>query len=84
MSNSLTETTEISIVKIRDQDSESTCEYEKQCCPFLMVSRFGTREHCFWEENDAFIRRRDNGIGTLIPHKACPVWKSHRDNPEVQ
>lgn len=84
MTDSLTEITEISVVKICDQDSEPTCETEKQCCPFLMVSRFGTREHCFWEENDAFLRRRGNGMGTIIPHKACPVWKTNSDSLENQ
>lgn len=73
-----TETTTITVSKIRDGDGQPTCRYWEHICPFLMVSGFGTREHCFWQLDNRHrwpqLERREHGKGTTIPHSCCPVW----------
>lgn len=74
-----TETTTITVARIRDGDGQPTCRYWEHVCPFLLTSGFGTREHCFWLEGSGKHRpqleRREFGKGTTIPHQCCPVWE---------
>lgn len=81
------ETISFPVERYIDADGKPTCIGDvrnNDACPFLMVSHFGTREHCFWEVSDPeqvhapVLKRRNDGAGRLIPHCACPIWnKSH-------
>lgn len=74
----MTETTTITVPRIRDGDGQPTCCWWKQTCPFMMHSRFGTVKHCYWN-SERLLQRREHGKGTTVPHATCPVW-----NGEVQ
>lgn len=43
---------------------------ERKVCPFYLQSSFGQKEVCFF---GAQLWRRDDGMGSLIPDKRCPI-----------
>lgn len=46
---------------------------------FYRTRTFGTRETCvFAEDGETLSRRGNDGLGTLIPLKSCPVWANEK------
>jgi len=76
----------IEVVRYRDKDGKPTCAKNfdtGEVCLFYTAQRFGTHEACwfsdksgkFWET----MRRRNDGIGSLIPLNNCPLWLDETD-----
>lgn len=68
----MTETTTITVPRIRDGDGQPTCCWWVHHCPFLTYTDHAV-EVCSWL-NVRLINLRDHGKGTTIPHANCPVW----------
>lgn len=76
----MSETATITVAKIRDGEGQPTCRWWEQRCPFLMYSRFGAQEHCYWGGHRVLLRR-EHGMGTTIPDASCPVWHGQEVKP---
>jgi len=73
---------QITITRYRDRDGNPTCaiNFETgEICPFYGSYSFGCRETCWFadQSNKRWqpLSRRKDGIGSLIPHSECPVWR---------
>jgi hypothetical protein len=77
----VTETTTITVPKIRDGEGQPTCSWWEHRCPFLMHSRFGTVEHCYWQTPGQGLLLRRGDRGPTIPHARCPVWHGQEVRP---
>jgi hypothetical protein len=74
----------MTVTRFRDKNGEKTCAETwaeaDGICEFLMTGSMGTRESCFFPGHDEgkLYRRnteKGNSMGTLIPHRDCPLWK---------
>ena len=74
---------EYKMLRFKDKHGNPCCaeDFTKAdgICEFYMTSSMGTKESCYFLGCDgARLRRRDSeqgkGMGTLIPHKNCPIW----------
>lgn len=79
-----TETKTIEVKAYRDEQGFPCCAGDfktGKVCIFYRIQNFGTNETCvFVEEYNnrgmmASLRRRKDGLGSLIPFKDCPIWK---------
>lgn len=73
------------VVRYRDKAGVPTCamDFDRgKVCKFYMSQKWGTHETCvfaeyygkYWEP----LKRRENGVGNLIPLKQCPIWKGEK------
>ena len=76
------ETKAIHVAAYRDGAGRPTCAIDFAAglvCEFYRTQRLGCSETCvFAAESGKYftpLARRDNGHGTLIPCKECPVWR---------
>ncbi len=70
------ETRQIIVEAYRDVNGKTTCCADAEngrVCVFLRVASFGTRDVCAF--TDGLLRRRKNGMGTVVPSAVCPVWR---------
>jgi hypothetical protein len=73
----------IPVVGFLDKNNLPTCAVNFQTgefCSFYRTQRMGCHETClFAEVGDRGIAtmlfRRENGQGSLIPCKECPIWR---------
>jgi hypothetical protein len=71
------ETKTLTFEMFRDKLGRPTCSkcfQEKQYCPFYQTRKMGMVDVCGFLNKH--LERRENGVGTLIPDKECPIWKS--------
>lgn len=71
---------QIDIIAYINDDGEPCCAKNfdtGEVCIFYRTKNFGTRELCII--NDMELKRRKDGVGTLIPHKLCPIWNKRED-----
>jgi hypothetical protein len=72
----------ISVDAYVDIDGERTCarSFERnEFCQFYRLSNFGTKESCVFAIDSEILERRDDGMGSLIPLKNCPIWEKNYD-----
>ena len=77
------ETKQIEVPAFRDGDGNPCCAGDfsnGEVCPFYRTQRFGCHETCvFADDNGKYMegmKRRDDGRGSLVPLKTCPIWKN--------
>ena len=76
----MTETVNIPVTLYRTKEGQHICSLnwnEKRTCPFLMVTKMGTDDRCFWDYDRPLMRDED-GFGWLIPGEKCPIKKAER------
>lgn len=81
MKEEITITTTVN--RYRDSQGRKTCAASFKTgdvCSFLGCKRFGTLEYCGYDTfKEVRLFRRDTkrwaGLGTLIPHDGCKLWK---------
>jgi len=72
---------DLPVLRYRSKDNDITCAANfktGEVCQFYMTSNFGTKELCFFDEDNRLFRRdhvTGKGHGSLIPCKKCPLWK---------
>lgn len=74
------ETRTISLPVYRTPDGEQTCAIgttNDTQCKFLGVRKFGQKSVCMLGENVDLFRRGADGLGYLIPHAGCLLWKGN-------
>ena len=67
----------IPITVYRTPDETHTCSSDwpgGKTCPFLMTTKMGTEDRCFFDY-DIPLQRRDDDMGWLIPSEKCPIRK---------
>jgi hypothetical protein len=71
----------LTIMRYRDNEGNPTCAADFQngrVCIFYGTHTFGCAETCWFADKSgrrsAITKRRNNGVGTLIPISTCPVW----------
>ena len=81
--NYTSEIISLPVKRYKDDQGNPTCavDFETgEVCQFYITQRFGCHEGCLLSEQhkgpfQAMHRRGNDGGGTLIPLKDCPVWK---------
>lgn len=71
-------TKSIEVKAYKDNKGNSCCaaDFESgKVCIFYRTKNFGTNEMCGFLDNEE-LNRRDNGNGTLISLKNCPIWNN--------
>ena len=76
-----TETRVMPVTAYRDKSGEPTCAADLDTgdvCMFYRTHSLGLEETCFFAAQtgrySALMKRRNHGMGTLIPLENCPVW----------
>lgn len=72
------------VTRYFDKDDQPTCAINfktGQVCIYYRTVRFGCSDTCIWFENPSstYLRRRDKGDGSLIPHADCPLFDEMED-----
>lgn len=82
MPNSCIENYNFPVKRYRDSTGCPTCAIKTgEVCIFYRTQRFGCNETCVFADDtghEAYfenMKRRDNGNGSLIPLKTCPIWQ---------
>ena len=75
------ETKIIEVPAYRDNSGNPCCAMDfstGEVCPFYRTQKFGGLETCVFAEDRGKYKqtmyRRAEGLGTLIPLDACPIW----------
>jgi hypothetical protein len=74
---------QLAIERYRDADGNPACALsfkDGKICKFYYTRTFGTRESCWFGEPNELLQRRKEGLGTLIPIEACPLWKTGQEH----
>ena len=66
----------INLFRYRTPDGEPTCSISpKETCVYLSGSLFSPTKFC---NSNFILTRGNNGIGYLVPHKDCPLFKDEK------
>jgi hypothetical protein len=74
------ETFSLPVIRYKDSEGNPTCKTDEGSCPFLEGFVFN-QYSCIWDKprfTASVILVRTDGIGSLIPIDACPLWNGEK------